>query len=719
MPIEFTAVEVNHWGVRWVRVGATLRTLELVEASQTPLDPLPEVADSEVPEDSPETGVEESQVPQEATEGDGAETEDAAAPEAVPASARPDDDGLAPWSEIERRQIATLKRLVTEGHIPQEFIITSIPGTAVTARLATFPFDKRGKIEQVLKAEVDSRLPYDIDDVLTDFVPVGKLAPAETPGGEEDSSTSVLVFAAFKGAVGRTLRLFRAAGIELRQIDALPVAVSALPGTVSTEGAHIRVFLGEKETVAAVVNEGKPLFVRTIPVGFLASVLRWDTTEENRQRYISLLEDPSLPVREDDPLPDHEGFASRIQKDLSAAIRAFEAQFSIPITSAVWFGPGSRDQLLVQKISGGLPVPSAELIPDSEKLGALGFPYDRPASLWSAVHAMVLRLAKPDRQPVSINLRREEFSYRSRFRDLGEKLLPATYFLVAAVLLYVISTMVEIRSLQEKLADARVRVAEAYRNSTGKTAENYAEASSKLQGELAVKERLLQVMSEISGVSILNHLAEISRSIKTEVTIDTDSLSVERDRVIIDARTADYNALGQIEGYFSKHPFYKKVEVRNTRRLPDGKVGFRMELYVSSEEDQAKALEAQQKEAASGTADGTDTATGSPAAGDTATEIPSDAPPAAEAVPEPAPATVQPVTPPEPPPPSVTADPEPSPPANVPEAGAGSQDGNVDESGLTPAEQRKARREQRKKERELRRQQRELERQQKQQEGGN
>jgi len=708
MPIEFTAVEVNHWGVRWVRVGATLRTLELVEASQTPLDPLPEVIDTEAPEDSPEAAAEDGQATQEVAEGD-----EAAAPEAVPASARPDDDGLAPWSEIERRQIATLKRLVAESRIPQEFIITSIPGTAVTARLATFPFDKRSKIEQVLKAEVDSRLPYDIDDVLTDFIPVGKLAQTEPQGQEEDTSTSVLVFAAFKGAVGRTLRLFRAAGIELRQIDALPVALSALPGTVSTEGAHIRVFLGEKETVATVLNGGKPLFVRTIPVGFLASVLRWDTSDENRQRYIGLLEDPSLPMQEGEPLPDHESFAARIRKDLSVAIRAFEAQFSIPITSAVWFGPGSRDQLLVQKISGGLPVPSAELIPDTETLGALGFPYDRPASLWSTVHAMVLRLAKPDRQPVSINLRREEFSYRSRFRDLGEKLLPATYFLVAAVLLYVISTMVEIRSLQEKLADARVRVAEAYRNSTGKTTENYAEASGQLQAELAVKERLLQVMSEISGVSILNHLAEISRSIKTEVTIDTDSLSIERDRVIIDARTADYNALGQIEGYFSKHPFYKKVEVRNTRRLPDGKVGFRMELYVSSEEDQAKALEAQQKESAAGEAA---PASGTEDPGSTATEVPAEEPPPAETAPPPAQPSAPAGPPPETPPPSITADPEPTPPVSAPEAGAGNQDKTVDESGMTASERRKARREQRKKERELRRQQRELE---KQQEGGN
>ncbi len=666
MPIEFTAVELNHWGIRWVKVGATLRTLELVEAAQVALDPLPQsgevIEEAAAPvegEEAAGTGTDEDKEENEETEG-----EEAEAPEPVPASARPDDDGMAPWSEIERRQIATLRRLVAEGHIPHEFVITAIPGAAVTARLASFPFDKRAKIEQVLKTEVDSRLPYDIDDVITDFVMIGKLG-AE-PADEDDTTTAVLAFAAFKGAVGRTLRLFRAAGIELRQIDTQPVALAALPGSAIPDGPQLRVFLGERETTASVVDKGLPIFVRTVPMGFLHSVSKWEAPEEKREQYVRSLEDPSFQLPPEEPRPDLTAFLTRIRKDLTATARGFEAQYSATLSSVIWFGPGARDPHILERLSENFPVPAGAFTPDAESLGALAFPYDRPVELWSGVNAMALRLARPDKCPVGINLRREEFSYRSRFRDLGEKLLPATYFLVAVVLMYVISTMVEIRSLQEKLAESRIRVADAYRQSTGKDLADYSTATSGLQSELAVKERLLEVMSEISGVSILNHLAEISRTVKPEVTIDTDSLSVEKDRVILDARTADYNTLGLIEGYFTKHPFYRKSEVRNTRRLPDGKVGFRMELYMSSEEEQAKALEQQKKSgAASGT--GTDAAGDQPGAGQPSGTGTGDASPEDQADKDvPADARTQPSLAPVPQPPAPQAPVEPPVPQGVP-----------------------------------------------------
>lgn len=604
MPIEFTAVELNHWGIRWVKVGATLRTLELIAASQAPLDPLPETTD--LNESASEADAESvaTDSPPNTTETvgpDSGEVDEEALPEPVPASARPDDDGLAPWSEIERRQIITLRRLVEQSHIPGEFVVTMVPGTAVTARLASFPFDKRGKIEQVLKTEVDSRLPYDIDDIISDFVMIGKLG-ATTPEDTE-TPTSVIAFSAFKGAVSRTLRLFRAAGIELRQISALPAALAALPARSEPAGPQIRVYLGERETTATVVDNGRPLSVRTIPVGLMTSLSNWDATEEQKARYLLSLEDPSFALSPGEPVPDHSAYLRRITKDLSAAIKSFEIQFSLGISSVSWFGPGSMNHSVIRYLTAELALPTGTLLPDNDTLGTLGFPSDRPPELWALVNSLVLRLARPEKCPIGINLRREEFTYRSRFRDLGEKLLPATYFLVAAILLYVVSTMVGIRSLQEKLVDSRVRVAETYRQNTGKDLQDYNQAVATLQSELAVKERLLEVMNEISGVSILNHLAEISRSIKSDVKIDTDSLSVERDRVILDARTADYNTLGAIEGYFSKHPFYRKVEIRNTRRLPDGKVGFRMELYMSSEEEQAKALSEQQKQTGQTTPD--------------------------------------------------------------------------------------------------------------------
>lgn len=636
MPIEFTSVELNHWGIRWIKVGATLRTLELVETGLQPLDELTEAVADITDETGAEPAPGEGETGAAGTAGDSEPggDEEGEAPPPVAATARPDDDGLAPWSEIERRQIATLRRLVAEGHIPHEFVITALPGTAVSARLATFPFDKRAKIEQVLKTEVDSRLPFDIDDVVTDFVVLGKL-PA--PGGEvdEDAGTSVLAFAAFKGAVGRLLRLFRAAGIELRQISTQPVALAGLAGTASVPGPHLRVYLGEKETSAVIMDGGgRPLYVRTVPLGLESSILRWEVPESEKSRYREFLERgtaiPDGPAR-----PDHSLYAGRIRKDIAAVVRAFEAQFSVDLSTVTWFGPGSTDTELVRLVSDGLSLSTAEFQPDAAALGELDFPPDRPPSLWGPATAMVLRLARPEKAATGVNLRREEFSYRSRFRDLGEKLLPATYFVVVGAILFAIGTMVSIWSLQEKLGESRVRVAEAYRRTTGKDISNYSEATRELQNQLAARERLLEVMSEISGVSILNHLSEISRTIKKEVTVDTDSLSVERDRVLLDARTADYNTLGLIESYFEKHPVYRKVEVRNTRRLPDGKVGFRMELYVSSEEEQAKALDEQKKkEAAAAGAAGTP-ATDASAPGDEAETIP-DEPAATE--PEGAPA---------------------------------------------------------------------------------
>ena len=147
-------------------------------------------------------------------------------------------------------------------------------------RALTLPFDDRGKIEEVLKFEVEGDLPqWDIDEVVTDF-----LVADSKPGVSSD----LIVTAMPKDRLANRLASCERAGLEAdeAELDGTALFNAAIEaGILSEESSEILVHVGDHSTVVVVADGGKLASMRTIRAGGLPApkpfVPKGDDEEED------------------------------------------------------------------------------------------------------------------------------------------------------------------------------------------------------------------------------------------------------------------------------------------------------------------------------------------------------------------------------------------------------------------------------------------------------
>ncbi|HEY5676939.1 MAG TPA: pilus assembly protein PilM, partial [Myxococcales bacterium] len=108
-------------------------------------------------------------------------------------------------------------------------VAVALPGSLASTHLISLPFTDPRRIEQVLPAEVEGVIPFDLDEVVWDHAVLGQ------SGGKTD----VLVGIVRKEALREHLAALAAAGIEPRVVTLAPLALAALGerGLLVPEGA--------------------------------------------------------------------------------------------------------------------------------------------------------------------------------------------------------------------------------------------------------------------------------------------------------------------------------------------------------------------------------------------------------------------------------------------------------------------------------------------------
>src|SRR5207253_7228750 len=100
----------------------------------------------------------------------------------------------------------------------EDSVAVALPGGLVATHLITLPFTDPKRIEQVLPAEVEGAIPFDLAEVVWDYAVLGQ------SGGK----TEVLVGVVRKSALREHLEALSAVGIEPRVVTLAPLALGAL-----------------------------------------------------------------------------------------------------------------------------------------------------------------------------------------------------------------------------------------------------------------------------------------------------------------------------------------------------------------------------------------------------------------------------------------------------------------------------------------------------------
>jgi general secretion pathway protein L len=110
---------------------------------------------------------------------------------------------------------ADLRALAAQHGIAWDEVVSALPGDAVTHRILELPFHDRRRLEQTVPFELESHLPFELEETVVDF---------QVLGTDAEGTSRVLAVSAPKAAVREHLAMLADAGVDPRLVDLASLA---------------------------------------------------------------------------------------------------------------------------------------------------------------------------------------------------------------------------------------------------------------------------------------------------------------------------------------------------------------------------------------------------------------------------------------------------------------------------------------------------------------
>ena len=342
-----------------------------------------------------------------------------------------------------------LKEAAKAHAIPYDNVGIAIDSGLAAFRTIKLPFSDAGKIEEVLKFEVESQLPqWAIDDVVVDWV----------AREQSERESDLLVTAVPKAEIARILDLTTKAGIEPLEVEIEASAmINAAMGAdiCHANDAQVLVHIGEGSTAVVVVDGGRVRSMRAIHLGALSHDVIAAETESVDQDPAAVPETaaPKPPVavpsspEELQRLLAHA--VSRIRRELGRTVSG--ARTTNPIDAIYVCGIELPD--LIGTTVLDLPIYELDVFEADSGQPAQG------AGPLVVAYGAALRQLGAAPQPAS--LRREELRYTGAFERVELPLAVASLLLVTLLAVFVIFET-KLLKLRDSDVDYWRRYAELY-----------------------------------------------------------------------------------------------------------------------------------------------------------------------------------------------------------------------------------------------------------------
>ena len=299
----------------------------------------------------------------------------------------------------------------------------AFPGDHVSIRMVSLPFKDRAQVARTLPFEVESLVPFDLEDMIMD---------TRTLAGE-GSGTKVLAAVAPSERVGQLLSELSDLGIELK---ALPVDIDLLSHFADT-GTQAVIDIGHSRTLVALTHEGKTIAAQAISTGGKAltdaiqetcGVNRLDAEELKHSIHLGPptegvvadwdesfeagVSETSLP---DEPRPEREA----IRAPFNGSFKRFAPHWSnleddnqIEVDEVLMTGGGASLEGLADWLASALGVRVREIQVE-------GADFERAPGRFALCHALALKGHQSTLPGKLFNLRQGAFTFTGNAAKLG------------------------------------------------------------------------------------------------------------------------------------------------------------------------------------------------------------------------------------------------------------------------------------------------------------
>lgn len=279
-------------------------------------------------------------------------------------------------------------------------LVTCLPANKVLSRLTNIKLSDESKISDVLKFQVESDLPYPVEESLLDYTVLNK----------EKNHTSLNVVSTQFDSLRKHLESFSPFGLEPEAVSCPSVALASFAEFASPSPSYrLIIHLDEAFSLCILSSKGKLISSYYIPVGqdHLLSSLSSDT-KLDRESCLHLLK---APPPNEKKMPLYASTYSKLKLELLKATESLLLQAN---------SPTEEDMLLTGLPHLSLYFKNKSTVSISEKFRFFAIPIG-------------LALGHLNQQPRSINFRQEPFSYPYPLKRMRKNLFLCTalFFLLS------------------------------------------------------------------------------------------------------------------------------------------------------------------------------------------------------------------------------------------------------------------------------------------------
>jgi general secretion pathway protein L len=442
---------------------------------------------------------------------------------------------------VETPQMAAVRKVLAAVGHPQALVVVSIPAGRASAWQVDLPFSDRKRIEQTIGFELENYVPWDLDDVVLDYEVM------------ESSGDGARVFAVMvpRERVGELLANLRRYKVDPRfvTVDAAELARLVPP----SDECEVVLDIGSSRTLICVVQDGRPLWIRSLDVGA-------DSFGDDVDLGPWLLQ-------------------------VRASLIAAEESGAPTIDAALLCGGGSRIEGICEELAEDLGIdvellelPESPVNPDMAP---------QPEPEHALAYALALKgFAARDR--VGTNLRKGEFSWKA-----DSRLYTRLAFAGVAAMMLLCVGFVAMHFV--KLAEFKGRLEDANSHLSATVLGAFPHVS---PAQVMTPDGAVQVMQEqvtgvqwrveaLEGHSVtpLEALKELSDTVPAGITIDLDEFLANDELIRIRGTTDSFGSVDKIEAAILDNPIFAGAKKSDVNKARDGKMRFVVTIPREQEEE--------------------------------------------------------------------------------------------------------------------------------------
>jgi general secretion pathway protein L len=431
-----------------------------------------------------------------------------------------------------------LRALAAQHGIAWDEVVSALPGDAVTHRILALPFHDRKRLDQTVPFELESHLPFELEDTVVDF---------QVLTTRDDGTSDVLAVSAPKHAVRAHLADLAAAGVDPRLVDLGSLAaLNVVREAAASRGGRIAfVALDAARATVALLDDGRLMGLRVVSHGIANGGDPDRCLREIRWTLLSLADGEPL--------------------------------------GALWVGGDASDT------PGVVAALGRTLGTTPQSLDTLALP-SVPVGLRGkqATFATPLGLAlrqSGDGFPFGVDLRRGEFTYHREREALWRGLARAAVLAAAAVVLMVVSFVLDARQLEARRDAVRSEIRTLF-TAALPNVRTIVNEKAQLESEIAALEKQRRLYGGLapSAPRAIDVLRALTIAVPKDVTLDVEELSLDGETVRLRGSTVSYEAVEAVKRGLAARSEFRNVETKDVRTSVDGqRVDFRLSLEVGEE----------------------------------------------------------------------------------------------------------------------------------------